>query len=448
MTDCAGSLRDDTRPGTEGGRPVSRWHRAIAELSAQGDAARAAARRVGDVPSGRRTTAAAISYATETDYLRSASTLLRAHLTDRRPPRRLPVARTWPCLRDVWKTRTLDRLGGVWQAIPRDAALARMRSAPSDPLLAAVADQAEALQASLRGDRQVGRLYESYIPDRTGTPVADLVGGSGRSAPTLPGLPDPGHPLNRAFPRGRGMRIQPGRQAEFDQLRTDQFAVHTRALAFGDAVLALLVEHRTEGAAPQPGRLRGAGRWVGREQRLVPDRTKWPAKLNPYQAATLAGLGSLVLACTGLPLTFGQRADLVSRFTLLFLAAGFIACTGIGLISRHGPKLITAPGPRAAVPGIAAALIAFTVWQGQGPVADYYFAGPYDRYDRQYANGCLATSPYRHDAVQATVEDGVLTVTPVSGGTTLRLGPAEDGSTHPLRALDQATRAVLDEHGC
>ncbi|EDY49240.1 hypothetical protein [Streptomyces clavuligerus] len=53
----------------------SRWHRAIAELKAQGDAARAAAQRVDDVPSGQRTTAVAISYVDETDYLRSASTL-------------------------------------------------------------------------------------------------------------------------------------------------------------------------------------------------------------------------------------------------------------------------------------------------------------------------------------------------------------------------------------
>jgi hypothetical protein len=40
----------------------------------------------------------------------------------------------------------------------RDAALARMRSASSNPLLVAVIDQAEALQASLRGDRRVNRL--------------------------------------------------------------------------------------------------------------------------------------------------------------------------------------------------------------------------------------------------------------------------------------------------
>lgn len=425
----------------------SRWHRAIAELSAQGHAARAAAQRVNDAPSEERTTAVAISYTAETDYLRSASTLLRAHLTDRRPPRRLPVARVWPCLRDVWKARALDRLGGVWRAIPGNAALRQLRSAPSDALLAAVVEQAEALQASLYGDRNVDGLYESFIPERTGDPVADLVGG-GRSAPTLPGFPDPGHPLNRAFPRGRGMRIQPGRQYEFKQLSRDRFAVHTRALAFGDVVLALLIDRRAGGVAPEPGRLRGAGRWVGRERQLVPDRAKWPAKLKGYQAATLAGFGWLVLACTGLPLTFGQRADLLSHYTLVFLAAGLVASTGTALVYRHGPKLITAPGPRAALPGIAAAVIAFMVWQGQGPVADYYFAGPYDRYDRQYADGCLAASPYRHDAVQAMVDDGVLTVTPVEGGTTLRLGPAEDGSTHPLRPLDRATRAVLDEYGC
>ncbi|MEU8544563.1 hypothetical protein AB0C52_31980 [Streptomyces sp. NPDC048717] len=426
------------------------WHRAIAELSAQGDAARAAAQRVRDVPSGQRTTAAAISYAAATDYLRSANTLLHTHLTGRRPPRRLPAARVWPCLRDVWKDRALERRGGVWRAVPRAAALARMRSAPSDPLLTSVIDQAEALQASLRGERQVERLYESYIPDQTGSPAVNLLG-AGRTAPTLPGFPDPGHPLNRAFPRAgaTGMRIQPGREAEFNHLSTDRFAVRARALVFGDAVLALLVAHRAGGVPPEPGRVRGAGRWVGREEQLVPDRAKWPAKFNGYQGATVAGLGWLVLACAGLPLTFGQRADLFSHYTLLFLAAGLIACTGTALVYRHGPKLInTAPGPHALVPGIIAAVIAFTVWQGQGPVANYYFAGPYDRYDRQYANGCLAASPYRHNAVQATVDDGVLTVTPVKGGTTLHLGPAKRGSTHPLRPLDRATRAVLDKSGC
>ncbi|WP_221477180.1 hypothetical protein [Streptomyces zagrosensis] len=178
------------------------------------------------------------------------------------------------------------------------------------PLLTAVVEQAEALQASLHGERQVDRLYESFIPERAGHAVADLVGGGGRSAPTLPGFPDPGHPINRAFPQGSGMRIQPGREAEFTRLSSDRFAVHTKAIAFGDTVLALLVEHRAAGVAPQPGRLRGAGRWVSREQQLVPDRAKWPGKLDVFQTATLAGLGWLVLTCTGLPPTFGQRADL------------------------------------------------------------------------------------------------------------------------------------------
>ncbi|MFF8617904.1 hypothetical protein [Streptomyces sp. NPDC015350] len=426
----------------------SRWNRAIAELSAQGDAARAAAQRVRDVPSEQRTTAVAISYVAETDYLRSASTLLRAHLVDRNPPRRLPVARVWPCLRDAWKAQALARCGGVWRVVPRNAALARMRSAPSALLLAAVIEQAEALQASLCGERQVDRLYESYIPDRTSSPAADLLG-SGRTAPTLPGFPDPGHPLNRAFPRGgaTGVRIQHGREAEFNKLSSDRSAVYTRALTFGDAVLALLVEHRVEDVLPESGRLRGVGRWVGREQQLVPDRAKWPTKLDGYQGAALAEFGWLVLACTGIPLTFGQRADLLSHYTLLLLAAGLIACAGTALIYRHAPKLITA-GPRALFPGIVAAAVAFTVWQGQGPVADYYFAGPYDRYDREYANECLAASPYRHDAVRAIVNDGVLTVTPVEGGTTLHLGPAEDGSMHPLHPLDRATRAVLDTYGC
>ncbi|MET7296948.1 hypothetical protein ABZS79_33450 [Streptomyces griseoloalbus] len=87
-------------------------------------------------------------------------------------------------------------------------------------------------------------------------------------------------------------------------------------------------------------------------------------------------------------------------------------------------------------------------FSGQWSARNRRHNGPYDRYDREYADGCLAASPYRHDAVQAMVDDGVLTVTPVTGGTTLRLGPAEDGSTHPLRPLDRATRSVLDEYGC
>ncbi|MFJ5851095.1 hypothetical protein [Streptomyces sp. NPDC092903] len=427
------------------------WHMAIADLRAQGGAARAGAERVDELNAGgsreTRLPAIAVRDVAEADYLRSAQALLRAHLADRRPPRRLPVARMWPCFRDVWQERALNRLGGLWRAVPGPAAVARMRAEPPEPLLESVIEQAEALRASLHGHRRRDRLYESYVPDRGG-PIDEVIG-RGRSAPTLPGVPDPGHLLNRAFRRGgQGMRIQPARLAEFNQLTDDRRAVHERAIAFGDAVLALLVAHRLDGVTPQTGRLLGAGPWVAREEVLIPRRPKWPAKLNVFQIATLAGAGWLVLACTGLPLTFGMRAALLSHVGWLFAAAALITCTGVGIITRYMPKLIQAPGPRAAVPGIAAGLIALVVWQGQAPLAEHFFAGPYDRYDREYATGCLAASPYRRDAVRATADDGVLVVTPISGETTLRLGPAKKGGIHPLRPLDQATREVLDRYGC
>ncbi|MGV2915598.1 helix-turn-helix domain-containing protein [Streptomyces alfalfae] len=68
-----------------------------------------------DVPSGQRTTAVAITYAAKTDFLRSASTLLRAHLTSRRPPRRLPVGAREQLSFDLLRLReyrewTLDEL--------------------------------------------------------------------------------------------------------------------------------------------------------------------------------------------------------------------------------------------------------------------------------------------------------------------------------------------------
>ncbi|MBK3580447.1 hypothetical protein JHN63_43020 [Streptomyces sp. MBT65] len=211
----------------------------------------------------------------------------------------------------------------------------------------------------------------------------------------------------------------------------------------------MLVEHHADGVLPSAGRVRGVGRWVTREQALVPHRPAWPARPNVFQVATLAGLGWLVLVCSALPLTFGMRAHLLaSHGTLLLLGTGAIAVLGIGIVYRFGPKLMQALGARAVVPGVVAAFFAFLGGQWQGPIADHFFAGPYDRFEREYADDCLAASPYRRDAVQERVEDRVLTVTPVSGGTTLRLGPAEDGGTHPLRPVDRATRAVLDQYGC
>ncbi|MFG2667671.1 hypothetical protein ACGFY6_25930 [Streptomyces sp. NPDC048387] len=424
------------------------WERAIAELRAQGLAARASADRVDETGSDRvcRTTAVAVNYAAETDYLHSAIALLRAHLADGRPPRRLPVARVWPrSVRDLWKDRVLERTGGLWRTVPGASAVDQMRSAPASPLLDAVIERAQALQASLHGRRRHPRMYEKYFPERDSGARLD---GRGRPAPTMPGFPDPGHPVNRSFAGGTGLRIQPARAEEADRLKDDEFAVHHRALAFGDAVLDLLVEARLDGTLPQAGRLRGAGQWVGREEDLVPARAQWPAKLGGFQAVTLAGLYLLVLACAALPLTFGNQADLLSHFALLVGASGTVTLAGAAIIHRTGPRLIQAPGFKAAVPGVAAGLLALAVWQGQGPVADHFFAGPYERYERELAHECLAASPYRSDAVQTRIEHGVLLVTPLDQGTTLRLGPAEDGSTHPLRPADAATRKVLDNFRC
>ncbi len=424
------------------------WERVIAELRAQGLAARASEDRVDETGSdlGQRTTAVAVHYAAETDYLRGALALLRAHLADGRAPRRLPVARVWPrSVRDLWKDRVLERTGGLWRTVPGASAVDQMRSAPASPLLDAVIEQAQALQASLHGRRRHPRMYEKYFPERDGGARLD---GCGRPAPTVPGFPDPGHPVNLNFAGGTGLRIQPARAEEASRLKDDEFAVHHRALAFGDAVLDLLVEARLDGALPQAGRLRGAGQWVGREEDLVPARAQWPAKLGGFQAVTLAGLYLLVLACAALPLTFGNQADLLSHYALLLGASGTVALAGAAIIHRTGPRLIQAPGFKAAVPGIAAGLLALAVWQGQGPVADHFFAGPYERYERELAHRCLAASPYRSDAVQTRIEQGVLLVTPLGQGTTLRLGPAEDGSTHPLRPADAATRKVLDDFRC
>ncbi|MGW6571977.1 hypothetical protein ACWGAN_07345 [Streptomyces sp. NPDC054945] len=175
------------------------WERAIAELCAQGLAARASAGRVSEIGADlrQRTTAAAVHYASEADYLRSALALLRAHLADGQPPRRLPAARVWPRpIRDLWKDRVLERIGGLWQTVPGAAVVDQMRSAPASPLLDAVIEQAEALQASLHGHRRHPRMYEKCFPERDGGVRLD---GGGRPAPTVPGFPDPGHASNTAY---------------------------------------------------------------------------------------------------------------------------------------------------------------------------------------------------------------------------------------------------------
>jgi hypothetical protein len=91
---------------------------------------------------------------------------------------------------------------------------------------------------------------------------------------------------------------------------------------------------------------------------------------------------------------------------------------------------------------------AVAVWMAQGPVTSYYFVDPIDRYQRQYADGCLAASPYRLDQIQTQYAGETLVVRPINGDSTLRLGPAKEGGTDPLRPLDGATRSVLEQYGC
>lgn len=419
----------------------SRWGRALARLHAQGEAAKAAATRVDEIAVGASTThetAVAILYTADADYVRCAVRLLRAHLRGRRPPLRLPVAPMWPVFRDVWQDAAARRMGGVWRAIPDRALIERMRRAAPEPLLDAVISAAEDLQASLRGHRRRHRFHEAYIRDPDGTK---------RPAPTVPGFPDPGHVVNRMFPRGDGgLRIQPGKEEEFDRAGRDRYAVHERARAFGDAVLALLAAHHTDGVTPPAGRVRGAGRFVGREQQLNTVKPAWPDKLTPPQIVTAAGLGWLVLACAIVPFSVAWHAHLLDHHVVLLLAG--ICALGplsIGIVYRLAPKLMTAPGPRAALPGAVAAVAALIISVGQGPVIGHYFKDPYDRYSQQYRT-CLAHTPYAH--AWTSIDHHVLTVTPGAGQPALRLGPARDGGIHPLHALDHTTRTVLDRHGC
>ncbi|NEB75987.1 hypothetical protein G3I40_12255 [Streptomyces sp. SID14478] len=259
------------------------------------------------------------------------------------PPARLPRARIWPrWWRDGWQEHTLRRQGGVWRAIP-DADPLRRHDDAHCALEAEVVAQLRNLQASRHAHRHREDVYEFYVPAPSG------VLGESQPAPPLFGLPQQ-HWINRTFHPAAGYRIQPGRQAEVRQMQTDRAAVGDRALAYGDAALALLEHHH---------------------------------------------------------------------------------------------------GPAAAVPGIIAIVSAIAVFKAQVPIVEYFYVGgPMERYERQYGDGCLATSPYRMGKIQTVAQDGELTVRPIDGGVTLRLGPARQHGTEPLRPLDAATRTALDRHGC
>ncbi|MFE9137913.1 hypothetical protein [Streptomyces sp. NPDC007355] len=303
------------------------------------------------------------------------------------------------------------------------------------------------LQASRHGHRTRPRLYERYIPDRSSRLSHGLSGG--RTAPTLPGFPDPGHWVNQNFARGDGWRIQPGREGTLCTLEDNERAVHARVEAFGSAVLRLLEHHHGPAALGRAVRLKGAARWIGWEQQAVPRLTPWPQRLTAVQGGTLTVLGWLVLVIAAIPLTVAMKARVLTDHPKPILLSAF-ALAGLGAFGVHraGPRLMRLPGRSIALTGAAAGVAAYLVMQVQGPVAGHFFAGPFERYEREFSDGCLAASPYRHDAIQSEVEGRTLVVRPSSGDTTLRLGPAEDGGTHPLRAQDRDTREVLERYGC
>ncbi|OEV11042.1 hypothetical protein AN218_14700 [Streptomyces nanshensis] len=288
-------------------------------------------------------------------------------------------------------------------------------------------------------------MYEKFIPD-----PADQM--AGKTARLLPGTHDSGHWINRNFAPGTGLRLQPDRLQEADQLKHDELAVHERILDFGDAVLQLLTECRghpeTASAPGPPLRRRAAAYWIGREPDLLPPGPGWPRKLNPFQRITFIGLAALGVGLVWIPLTVMSKAALFDHAAVFLWATALVAAAVVAVIYRTAPRLMSLPGKTAAAPGIVAAIAAVAVWQLQGPVADHYFADPWQRYDQQFDQGCLAASPYRTANVESTVEGRALIIIPLSGERTLRLGPAENGGTQPLHALDHGSREVLRLYGC
>ncbi|MEU3788026.1 hypothetical protein [Streptomyces sp900129855] len=178
--------------------------------------------------------AVALSKAHDAGVLCAAGKLLARSSRGDRPPRRLPQPRILPVgYTPQWWIDTINRTyGGIWRAVPAPGPELRLGS-PDDPLVQEVAEQARLLQASRVGYRKRDTLYEAYIPDGTAF--------GGRSLPPIRGLgPEASHRANLLLGRGSGIRVQPGRDEEFDQLHTDYFAVWDRSRAYTAAVLALL----------------------------------------------------------------------------------------------------------------------------------------------------------------------------------------------------------------
>lgn len=178
--------------------------------------------------------AVVLSKAHDAALLRAAHKLLARCADGNRPPRRLPQPRILPGghVPQWWINTINTTYAGIWRAIP-SAGPELGLGGPDDPLVQEIAKQARLLQASRVGYRKRDSLYEAYIPD--GTPFG------GRSLPPIRGLgPEASRRANLLLGRGSGMRVQPGRDEEFDQLHTDYFAVWDRSRTYAAAVLALL----------------------------------------------------------------------------------------------------------------------------------------------------------------------------------------------------------------
>ncbi|TQK86128.1 hypothetical protein FB563_6215 [Streptomyces puniciscabiei] len=120
---------------------------------------------------------------------------------------------------------------GMWRAIPSSGPELQIAAAPTTRWCRKSPNRRVCCRPAALATPSV-LVYEAYIPD--GTTFA------GQSLPPIRGLsPEVSRRANLLLGRGSGMRVQPGRQEEFDQLHTDYFAVWDRSRAYAAAVLAL-----------------------------------------------------------------------------------------------------------------------------------------------------------------------------------------------------------------
>ncbi|MFE5142378.1 hypothetical protein ACFRDV_32780 [Streptomyces fagopyri] len=176
----------------------------------------------------------AMSKAHDAALLRAAGRLLVRRADGRQPPRRLPRPHVvpGPYVPEWWMSGVNSTYAGIWWALPAAGPELRLGS-PDDPFVQDVARHARLLQASRVGYRGRNDLYEAYIH---GDEPGEM-----QAVPPVPGLSaEQSRQINLRVGRGRGIRVQPGRDSEFVLLHTDYFAVWDRARAYAAATVRLL----------------------------------------------------------------------------------------------------------------------------------------------------------------------------------------------------------------